>query len=371
MQQLAFSSVVCGRQALPLRGDVWVVDRLRTGAVRYRRNARARYLPCCAVDNALRALRDRRSSQQDRTKRTNNPSNHVVYLVGTGPGDPGLLTIRAVELMRRADVVLYDRLVSPEILDYVNDGATMVYVGKEKGFHTRSQSEIHELLLHFAFSRPGSVVIRLKGGDPFVFGRGGEETEYLERHGVVVRVIPGITAAAGIGAELGIPLTHRGIAQSVTFLTGHVRDSGDVDNDNKNNIDNNELQSVLAAANGNTIVVYMGLSAIRPLTRRLLANSKLRRNTPAAAVERGTTPQQRVVWSTLDALADDVEKDALKSPTLIIIGDVVALAPAYKALFENNDTFDTVDAVISNADASDLDTKLSPESQLSFSQEIV
>ncbi len=149
----------------------------------------------------------------------------AVYLVGTGPGDPGLLTLRAVQLMQTADVVMYDRLVSEDILELVHPGALMVYVGKQRGFHTRTQEEIQELLGFFAGE--GATVVRLKGGDPFVFGRGGEEVQHLGALGVSVHVVPGITAAAGIAAELGIPLTHRGLATSVRFLTGHSREGGE------------------------------------------------------------------------------------------------------------------------------------------------
>lgn len=298
--------------------------------------------PSCSIDKALRALRKAKDLRDEERSRRDTLSQHenihpscdakysvalnsrldtkvdktgVVYLVGTGPGDPGLLTLRAVQLMRQADVVLYDRLVSPQILDYVSDSATMVYVGKEKGFHTRSQEEIHELMREFAFSKPGLTVLRLKGGDPFVFGRGGEETEYLEKHGIKVRVVPGITAAAGIGAELGIPLTHRGAAHSVKFLTGHMRDGVDLD--------------IGEVSQETTLVVYMGLSALTSLMHDVLDRG-LAPSTPAVAVERGTTPDQRVVWSTADKLAEDVADTALQSPTLIIIGDVVALAPGYR-----------------------------------------
>jgi uroporphyrin-III C-methyltransferase len=250
----------------------------------------------------------------------------TVHLVGTGPGDPGLLTLRAVELMRSADVVLYDRLVSPEILQYVGGSARMVYVGKEKSFHTRSQAEIHALLREFALTKPDATIVRLKGGDPFVFGRGGEETEYLEQCGIRVRAVPGITAAAGIGAELGIPLTHRGVAHSVRFLTGHMRDGIDA-----------EVGDMPA---GTTLVIYMGLSLLRPLVETLSSRG-LTPETPAVAVERGTTPEQRVVWATAAQLADKVDDAQLKSPTLIIIGDVVRLAPGFRRAIESGVSLST------------------------------
>lgn len=240
-----------------------------------------------------------------------------VHLVGTGPGDPGLLTLRAVSLMARADVVLYDRLVSDDILSFVRPEATMIYVGKEAGFHTRSQADIHVLLRTFA--QPGKVVIRLKGGDPFVFGRGGEETDFLEREGIRVHAIPGITAAAGIAAGLGIPLTHRGIATSVRFLTGHVRDGATL--------------TVGHVDNETTLVVYMGLAQLPVLVQDFL-QAGLMANTPAVAVERGTTPQQRVVVAPLEALQREVEKAQLKSPTLIVVGEVVRLGRCWKDAFE-------------------------------------
>eukprot|EP00232_Nephroselmis_pyriformis_P020364 CAMPEP_0182877284 /NCGR_PEP_ID=MMETSP0034_2-20130328/14658_1 /TAXON_ID=156128 /ORGANISM="Nephroselmis pyriformis, Strain CCMP717" /LENGTH=348 /DNA_ID=CAMNT_0025010117 /DNA_START=138 /DNA_END=1181 /DNA_ORIENTATION=- len=229
-----------------------------------------------------------------------------VYLVGTGPGDPGLLTLHALQLMQTADVVLYDRLVSQDILDLVHDGATMVYVGKESGYHTRTQDEIHELLARF--TARGHTVLRLKGGDPYVFGRGGEEMEFLEERGVRVRCVPGITAAAGIGAELGIPMTHRGVANSVKYLTGHLRENGE------------DLEEVAAAAADpkTTLVVYMGLKSL-PKLQELLVENGLAPTTPAVAVERGTTVDQREVFSRLSSLPGAVEAAELRSPTLIII----------------------------------------------------
>ncbi|PRW33094.1 uroporphyrinogen-III C-methyltransferase [Chlorella sorokiniana] len=243
----------------------------------------------------------------------------TVHLVGTGPGDPGLLTLRAVQLMQTADVVLYDRLVSEDILQMVHPGALLVYVGKQRSFHTRTQDEIHELLLQF--TGQGATVLRLKGGDPYVFGRGGEEVQYLEARGVRVKVVPGITAASGISAELGIPLTHRGLATSVRFLTGHSREGGE-----------SELDGTVAASGADphtTLVVYMGLSTLPTLTAQLAA-AGLSLDTPAVAVERGTTPEQRAVYAPLGALQAAVGEAALVSPTLIVIGQVVSLAPGWQ-----------------------------------------
>lgn len=243
-----------------------------------------------------------------------------VHLVGTGPGDPGLLTLRALQLMQTADVVLYDRLVSDDILRLVGPQARMVYVGKHSGFHTRTQDEIHALLL--AFAEAGATVIRLKGGDPYVFGRGGEEVQYLSARGIQVHCVPGITAASGICAELGIPMTHRGVATSVRFLTGHARDGGEQE----------LLDSTVAGAADphTTLVVYMGLQTLPKLYQQLSAHG-LPSDVPAVAVERGTTRRQRVVWGTVGSLPGRAVSAGLKSPTLIIIGQVVALAPGYQA----------------------------------------
>lgn len=247
-----------------------------------------------------------------------------VYLVGTGPGDPGLLTLKAIRLMQTAHVVLYDRLVSEDILRLVNPSALMVYVGKQRSYHTRTQPEIHELLRTFA-AEGGATVVRLKGGDPYIFGRGGEELLYLEERGVKVYAVPGITAAAGISAELGIPLTHRGLATSVRFLTGHARDGGQAALD----------EAVATACDPHTtLVVYMGLGTLRRLSEELTMGG-LGADTPAAAVERGTTPEQRIVWATLGTLGDEVERAQLKSPTLIVIGKVVALAPGWRQAQES------------------------------------
>ncbi|KAJ9534016.1 hypothetical protein QJQ45_027115 [Haematococcus lacustris] len=289
-----------------------------------------------------------------------------VHLVGTGPGDPGLLTLRAVQLMQTADVVLYDRLVSDDILRLVSPSARMVYVGKHSGFHTRTQDEIHRLLL--AFAEAGACVIRLKGGDPYVFGRGGEEVQYLAAKGIQVHAVPGITAAAGICAELGIPMTHRGVATSVRFLTGHARDGGEQVrlavaapcNSGSGmgawclrlslcrlscrchgagpspaaavgRLLVQELvdSSVAGAADPHTtLVVYMGLQTLPSLQAQLEAHG-LPPDVPAVAVERGTTRRQRVCWGSVGQLAGRAQAAGLKSPTLIIIGQVVSLAPGW------------------------------------------
>lgn len=257
-------------------------------------------------------LREKRESGGFGGERGRGPGN--VFLVGTGPGDPELLTVKAVRVIQSAHLLLYDRLVSNEVLDLVGDDARLLYVGKTAGYHSRTQEEIHELLLSFA--EAGATVVRLKGGDPLVFGRGGEEMDFLQQQGIQVQVIPGITAASGIAAELGIPLTHRGVANSVRFLTGHSRKGG--------------TDPLFVAENAadpdSTLVVYMGLSTLPSLAFKLMHHG-LPPNTPAAAVERGTTPQQRVVFAELKDLADEITSAQLISPTLIIVGKVVELSP--------------------------------------------
>lgn len=239
--------------------------------------------------------------------------------MGTGPGDPGMLTLHALRLMQTADVVLYDRLVSADILRLVHGGARMIYVGKQAGFHTRTQEEIHQLLCECA--EAGHTVLRLKGGDPFVFGRGGEEALHLQARGIAVHSVPGITAASGICADIGVPLTHRGIATSVRFLTGHAREGGEEALDEATDA---------AVDKHTTLVVYMGLATLPELSRRLTA-AGLDPDTPAVAVERGTLPEQRAVFAPLESLQKHVAAHSLQSPTLIVIGHVVALAAGWHA----------------------------------------
>ncbi|TQD85095.1 hypothetical protein C1H46_029379 [Malus baccata] len=273
--------------------------------------------------NLLQVLREKRQTEGDRGGC--GPGN--VFLVGTGPGDPELLTMKAYRVIQSADLLLYDRLVSNDVLDLVGSGARLLYVGKTAGYHSRTQEEIHELLLSFA--EAGANVVRLKGGDPLVFGRGGEEMDFLRQQGIEVNVIPGITAASGIAANLGIPLTHRGVANSVRFLTGHSRKGG--------------TDPLFVAENAadpdSTLVVYMGLSTLPSLAQKLVHHG-LSPNTPAVAVERGTTPQQRMdlsytdrnsdrVFAELKDVADEIVSAELVSPTLIIIGKVVALSPLW------------------------------------------
>ena len=233
-----------------------------------------------------------------------------VYLVGAGPGDPDLLTLRALRLMQQADVVLYDRLVAPKILDLVRREAERVYVGKRPKDHTAPQDEISQMLVKFA--REGKRVLRLKGGDPFIFGRGGEEIETLADQGVPFQVCPGITAAIGCAAYSGIPLTHRDHAQACIFVTGHGRD-GPIARD----------WGALVRP-GQTVAIYMGLGHIEEIMRDIVA-AGVDPNTPAAVVDNGARPNQRVVVADVETLARAAREAALRGPTIIIVGSVVTL----------------------------------------------
>ena len=232
-----------------------------------------------------------------------------VALVGAGPGDPSLLTLKALQLMQQADVVLYDRLVSSEILDLVRRDADLISVGKAAGNHEVEQSRTNQMLVEFA--KQGKKVVRLKGGDSFIFGRGGEELEELVEAGVAFQVVPGITAASGCSAYAGIPLTHRDFAQSVTFVTGHRKTNGE------------QLNWSALAASNQTLVVYMGLIQSQEIQSQLLSHGRAP-DTPVALVNKGTSSDQHVVIGKLSELTQ--LGGGLQGPTLMIIGEVVSLA---------------------------------------------
>ena len=233
-----------------------------------------------------------------------------VYLVGAGPGDPDLLTFRALRLLQMADVVVYDRLVAPPILDLARRDAEQIYVGKERDNHALSQENINQLLVRLA--KEGKRVVRLKGGDPFIFGRGGEEIATLMENGVTFQVVPGITAASGCATYSGIPLTHRDYAQSVVFVTGHLQD-GSV----------NLNWKALAHPN-QTTVFYMGLHGVGIVAGELIRHG-LPQTTPVALIQQGTTQNQRVLICDLRSLEDTVKTEQIKPPTIIIVGEVVKL----------------------------------------------
>lgn len=243
-------------------------------------------------------------------ERSTPPVGSVV-LVGAGPGDPGLVTLNALRAMNEADVILHDRLVSAEVLRLARRDATRIEVGKSAGRHSMSQDQIQALMLEHA--RQGKRVVRLKGGDPFVFGRGGEELEFLRAHGVPFEVIPGITAAVACAAYAGIPLTHRDHAQSLRLVTAHCKDSLDI------------LDWSTLAQEKQTLAVYMGVAGLEKVRERLLLAGVAPR-LPFALVENGSRPQQRVITGTLASLPESARHHRVQSPALLILGEVAALA---------------------------------------------
>jgi uroporphyrin-III C-methyltransferase len=282
----------------------WVKDRDQRGANNAAHRLRDR-LPMSALNEPLRF--DARTLLAAK-----RPAK--VTLVGAGPGDPDLLTLKAARVLREAQVVLYDHLVGCEVLDLVPKQAHRIYVGKQSGHHTLSQAAIIELTLRLA--RSGRPVVRLKGGDPFIFGRGGEEAQALAQAGVPFEVIPGISAAQGAAASAGIPLTHRDHACTLVFATGHLRGEGD-----GRTLD---LDWELLARPRQTVVVYMGVAMLPVICEQLIQHG-LPPDTPAAVVERATRPDERTVDGTLETLPALARIHEVKAPALIVIGAVVGL----------------------------------------------
>ena len=253
--------------------------------------------------------RELASGEPDSIEETTVQNPGKVYLIGAGPGDPELITVKGLRALRMADVILYDRLISPELLHEARVDATLVYVGKGPGCHTMPQEEINAALVSFA--RQGQSVARLKGGDPFVFGRGGEEAQALVGAGIPFEVIPGITSAIAVPAYAGIPVTHRDHASSVTIVTGHEGKAASP-----------TVNWEALAALGGTLIVLMGVKALPGFTRRLIT-AGLSATTPAAVIQEGTTAQQRIVTGTLENIAERAANAGLTSPALTVIGSVV------------------------------------------------
>jgi len=261
--------------------------------------------------------RDRSGSREGLVVLGGGPSHGsgrvgAVWLVGAGPGDPDLLTIKALKALQRAQVVVHDGLVSDEILALAPAAARRISVAKRKSRHSYSQDEINRMLL--AFAREGLEVVRLKGGDPFIFGRGGEELEACREAGIDCHIVPGVTAALAAGASAGAPLTHRGSAQAVTFVTGHAASGKEPD-----------LDWASLARPNHTVVIYMGLSQAAPIAARLMAAGRTAA-TPALIVENASRPDERRVVTTLGGLAEAAS--ALAGPALLIVGEAMALAQA-------------------------------------------
>ena len=236
-----------------------------------------------------------------------------VYLVGAGPGDPKLITLRAVELIKKADVVLYDRLVSKKILAMIPKRAVSIYVGREVGDDTTHQENTNELMVKYAQLKKS--VVRLKGGDPIIFGRGGEEAEFLKSFNVKYEIIPGITSGIGSATYVGIPLTHRQFASSVVFVTGHE------DPEKKTEV----VKWKKLAKSVDTIVIMMGLSRIEVISRKLIEGG-MDKNMPVAVIQNGTTSKQKMLKRTISNIANKIKRNKIKPPTNIIIGRVVDLS---------------------------------------------
>lgn len=236
----------------------------------------------------------------------------TVYLVGAGPGDPGMMTVRGLELLRRAEVVVFDSLVGEEVLREAPSTAEMLDVGKRGGRHKAEQSEINELLLEKAIQ--GRMVVRLKGGDPFLFGRGGEEAEHLRGHGVEVHVVPGVSASIAVPALAGVPVTHRTLSSSVTIITGHEGEHKEEE----------WLDWAALARGGGTLVIMMGMSNLGRNMARLMAGG-VKDHVPVAVIQDGSSPSQRIVISSVGRAEEDCRREGLGAPAVIVVGKVVDL----------------------------------------------
>jgi uroporphyrin-III C-methyltransferase len=264
------------------------------------------------IDASIERIRE---TQRPAAESTSSCQAGKVYLVGAGPGDPGLLTVRALDLLRRADVVVYDYLVNPDVLVNVRPNAERIYAGKVGGGRQTPQDEINRMLVDRA--REGNLVVRLKGGDPFLFGRGGEEGKALRAAGIPFEFVPGVSSALAVPAYAGIPLTHRGIARSVTIVTGVQAEDGEISAELKH------------AAHANTLVILMGLSNIRRIAEELL-NAGRAANTPVAVIRWGTHETQETVTGSLLEIADLVQSKSLRPPAVIVVGEVVHLREELK-----------------------------------------
>ncbi|MBA2876463.1 uroporphyrinogen-III C-methyltransferase [Thermaerobacillus caldiproteolyticus] len=234
-----------------------------------------------------------------------------VYLVGAGPGDPELITVKGLKYIQQADVILYDRLINEELLAYAKKEAELIFCGKLPGYHTMQQETINHFLIHHA--KKGKTVVRLKGGDPFVFGRGGEEAEALVKHGIEFEIVPGITSGIAAAAYAGIPVTHRDFSSSVAFITGHKRDGS-----------HEEIKWESLAKGIDTLAIYMGISNLPYIRDQLMKYGKSP-TTPVAVIQWGTLLEQRTVTATLGTVVEVVNEHQIKNPSMIIIGEVVTL----------------------------------------------
>jgi len=236
-----------------------------------------------------------------------------VFLVGAGPGDPSLITLRAVEIIKKADVVLYDRLVSKKIISMIPKKAESIYVGRAVGDDYKHQDDTNELMVMYAKTKRN--IVRLKGGDPMIFGRGGEEAEYLKKHNISFEIIPGITSGIGSATYAGIPLTHRKFASSVVFVTGHEDFEKSKD----------AVRWKKLAKSTDTIVVMMGLSRIGIISKQLLSGG-MDKKTPVAVIQDGTTSKQKMITGTISNIAQKIKQSKIRPPSIIIIGKVVSLS---------------------------------------------